>query len=69
MSIILRSKVWKISRANISTQRTQLRNDETEISKLAKEMKKAKNGNIQHKNQCTSKKLWFSLVNFGSQLG
>ena len=36
MSIKLRSKVRKISRANINAQRTQLRNDETEISKLAK---------------------------------
>ena len=42
MSIKLRSKVWKISRANINAQRTQLRNDETEISKLAKKWKKLK---------------------------
>ena len=42
MSIKLRSKVWEISRANINAQRTQLRNDETEISKLAKKWKKLK---------------------------
>lgn len=42
MSIKLRSKVWKISRANINAQRTQLKNDETEISKLAKKWKKLK---------------------------